>query len=82
MLRSVQVIERTAKRWKIVIFVGILCTLFGGFLLWLSFATNIDPHPVSKNIPVPAFRLVAIYIFSFGVIEYTLGHACAWWEHG
>lgn len=76
-LRTVQTVEATAKKWKLIILIGVLFLLagFGGCAVSCSEAVNKQPvDPVSA-------ALMAV-VLPIGVVIYLIGRIGKWWNHG
>ena len=70
-LRSVQVIEKTGKRWKATRALGWLLVVSGVLVLFAKWAAD-DPRGVAPG----------WWVAGTGVACLWIGRAGAWWYHG
>jgi hypothetical protein len=78
-----QIIEQTAKKWKLLQLVGLLLTVVGGLFFVLTLFLLPPPAELGSGVrPIVIMAAFAFIIFLAGLTIYTIGRTAAWWHHG
>lgn len=72
--KQIQIVEQTAKRWKLLQFVGGVGVVIGASIVFLGI--------MLKGPAAGVFFVVALSIMIPFSIIYYYGRIAAWWYHG